>query len=524
MRYNHFDMLPERAFLKVGGRITLEGGGGGGQQQPTTQTTVTSNIPEWLKEPTKRMVARGEELSEQPYQAYAGDRIAGFTPFQTQAFNQIANLQAPQEYAQAGQSIAGAQEFGAAGALQAMGYQPTQYNQYQMQGPQAIGAQNVYGTGYQAFGAEAAPDVNAANLQYFQMADPGEFDAATAAKYMSPYQQNVTDIAKREAIGEAQLLNRELGAKAAKAGAFGGSRFGIEQALLGSKLATNLADIETKGQQDAYLNAQQQLERDRAARLSVAGQNLQANLGVQSLGAGQSLQAQMANQQMRQQANLASQQAYNQALQFGATQEQAAQIANQAANLTASQANQQMQYQTGVQNLQALLTTQQQQDAARQAAAALNLQGSQLGANTGLQAGTQLANLGTTQQQQELNRIQALSAAGEQQQSMTQQQLSQLYQDYLEGRDWEKNQLGFLSGLIRGTPFSTSTTTSGYQTGPTTSSQLLSGALGVAGLASLLKKKGGMIDKTEGLPKRDKKAMMGDGLAKAGLYKAMKGA
>ena len=376
MRYNHFDMLPDRAFLKVGGRITLEGGGGGGQSPPTQQTVTQTNIPDWLKDPTQQMVARGEALSEQPYQAYTGDRVAGFTPAQEAAFQQVYGLSAPEEYAQAGQSIAGAQQFGAAGALGAMGYQP------------------------------------------------GMFTAEQVAQYMSPYQQAVTDITKREATSEAAMLNRELASKAAKAGAFGGSRFGIEQALLGSKLATNLSDIQSKGLQDAYMNAQQQFERDRTAGL-------------------------------------------------------------QGANL--------------------------------------NLQGAQFGAQTGLQAGTQLANLGTASQQQELNRIQALAAAGEQQQSLQQQQLSQAYQDFLEQRDWEKNQLGYLSGLIRGTPFSTTQTQSVSAAAPSTQSQLLSAGLGVAGLASLLKKKGGKIDKAEGLSAKDKRKMMGSGLAEMGVYKAMGG-
>ena len=70
MRYNHFDMLPDRAFLKVGGRITLEGGGGGGGQQQSTQTSYQTNIPAYLEDPAKRMVSRGETLSEQGYQPY----------------------------------------------------------------------------------------------------------------------------------------------------------------------------------------------------------------------------------------------------------------------------------------------------------------------------------------------------------------------------------------------------------------------------------------------------------------------
>ena len=506
------------------GRRTVNGGDGGGSSQPQQVTQTTSNIPDWLRDPTQRMVARGEALSEQPYQAYTGERVADFTPAQQAAFQQIYGMTAPEQYGQATSSIAGAQEFGAAGALQAMGYQPTAYNQYQMGGPQAIGAGQVSGTGYEAFGAQAAPDVTGTSYQAALANYTPSWNQETAQQYMSPYQQAVTDIAKREAIAEAAGLNKQLASQAAKAGAFGGSRFGVEQGLLGSKLATNLSDIQTTGLESAYQAGLGQFNVEQAARQGINLANVAALNQAGQFGATQAQNAALANQQVRQQANMASQQAYNQALQFGASQEQAARLANQAANLTAAQANQQMQYQTGAQNLQAALTTQQQQDAARQAAAGLNLQGAQFGANTGLQAGTQLANLGTAQQAAELNRIQALSAAGEQQQSMQQQKLSQAYQDYLEQRDWEKNQLGYLSGLIRGTPFSTTQTQSTSASGPSGTSQLLSAGLGVAGLASLLKKKGGKIDKTEGLSEKDTRKMRGEGLAKMNVYKMTGGA
>lgn len=341
MRYNHFDMLPERAFMKVGGRVTLEGGGsGGGGQTQSTGTTYQTNIPAYLEDPTKAMVARGELLSQQAYQPYEGQRVAGLTPQQQAAYGEIAGLQTPGEFAQAGQTLTGAEQFGAAGALGAMGYQP------------------------------------------------GTFGSAQAAQYMSPYQQAVTDIAKREATTEAQMLNRDLASKAAKAGAFGGSRFGVEQALLGSKLATNLTDIQTKGLQDAYANAQQQFERDRAAGL--AGANL-------------------------------------------------------------------------------------------------NLQGAQFGAQTGLQAAQQRAGLGTATQTADLQRIAAQEAAGKAQQEQQQAEFNAAYNQYLEQREWEKNQLGFLSGLIRGTPFSTSQT--GVQTAPAPSTTSQLAGLGIAGvgLANLLK-------------------------------------
>lgn len=309
------------------GRRTPNGGGGGSPSpSPQQVTTTTSNIPDWLKGPTQSMVARGEGLSQLPYQAYGGQRTAEFTPAQQEAFKQIYGMQRPGEYGAAGQ---------ATGA--------------------AMGAAYGYA--------------------------PGQFGAPQASQYMSPYQQSVTDIAKREAVGEAAMMNRELAAKASKAGAFGGSRFGIEQALLGSKLATNLSDLQTKGLQDSYLNAQQQFERDRAA-----------------------------------------------------------------------------------------------------AAGAANLR-----AQTGLTAGSQLANLGTAIQASDLQRIQALSAAGEQQQAQQQQKLSQAYTEYLEKRDWEKNQLGYLSGLIRGTPFSTTQTQSVQAPGPSSTSQALGLGITGLGLAQLLK-------------------------------------
>jgi len=351
MRYNHFDMLPDRAFLKVGGRITLEGGGGGGGQQQSTQTSYQTNIPEYLRGPAERMTARGETLSEQAYIPYTGERTAGFNPAQTQAFQDIAGLQSPEQFGQAGESITGAQQFGTAGALGAMGYQP------------------------------------------------GQFGSQQAQMYMSPYQQAVTDIAKREAVTDAQRLNTELGAKAAKAGAFGGSRFGIEQALLGSKLAQNLSDIQTKGLQSSYENAQQQFERDRAARLAGA--------------------------------------------KFG-------------------------------------------------------LEGAQFGADVGLKSAAQLGQLGTAEQEADLKRISAQQAAGAQQQALEQQKLDQAYQQFTEQRDWEKNQLGFLSGLIRGTPFSTNQLQTTSAPGASTASQLASVGLGAYGLSTLLGKKDGGAIKMAG--------------------------
>lgn len=488
MRYNHFDMLPERAFMKVGGRVTLEGGGsGGGGQTQSTGTTYQTNIPAYLEDPTKNMVARGELLSQQEYLPYSGQRTAGLTPQQQAVYGQIGSMGTPSAFGQAGATLTGAEQFGAAGALGAMGYQPTQFNAYQMSGPGNIAAQNVYGTGYDAYGVNAAPDVTGSTYQAALANYTPAWDSSAAQQYMDPYQQSVTDIAKREAASEAAMLNRQMAGQAAKAGAFGGSRFGVEQALLGKSLATNLSDIQTKGSEAAYQSGLSQFNAENAARQGINLANMGAINQAGQFNAGQTQAANLSNQQMRQQANMASQAAYNQALQFGASQEQAAQIANQAANMQASQANQNMGYNVGLQNLQTAMTAQQQQDAARQAAAQLNLQGAQFGSQTGLQAAQQRAALGTAQQTADLQRLAAQESAGKAQQDQQQAELNAAYNTFLEQRDWEKNQLGFLSGLIRGTPFSTSQTGTTTAPAPSTTSQLAGLGIAGVGLANLLK-------------------------------------
>jgi hypothetical protein len=95
----------------------------------------------------------------------------------------------------------------------------------------------------------------------------GEFDAAAAAKYMTPYQQGITDIALDSAEAEDLKYQNRLAAQAVQAGAFGGDR----DAILDSERARNYqklrSDIQTQGSQKAYEAAASQFEADRAARM-----------------------------------------------------------------------------------------------------------------------------------------------------------------------------------------------------------------------------------------------------------------
>jgi len=85
-------------------------------------------------------------------------------------------------------------------------------------------------------------------------------------QYMSPYQQAVTDIEKREATKqyESQVVPA-LAAKAATTGGFGGSRQAILESMAADTQQRLLSDIQAKGSQQAYQDAVKRFQADRTA-------------------------------------------------------------------------------------------------------------------------------------------------------------------------------------------------------------------------------------------------------------------
>lgn len=78
--------------------------------------------------------------------------------------------------------------------------------------------------------------------------------------FMDPYAQNVIDIQKREANRQSQIAGLGEAAQAVKSGAFGGSRAGLVEAERGRNTGQLLSDIQQRGSQAAYQNAQQALQ------------------------------------------------------------------------------------------------------------------------------------------------------------------------------------------------------------------------------------------------------------------------
>ena len=237
--------------LGVGG-----GGSGGGGGGNTTQTSYSTNLPEYakpfyeelLKQTGKQVYqtdTSGAVTGVKEYTPYTGERVAGFTPEQLKYQAEVAGMTTPGGFGEAARGLGMGERmgFGTAGMGigQAFGYTPT-----------AISG--------------------------------GTFGAPEATAYMSPYASNVTDIAVREAEKQRDLAKSAGALGAIGRGTFGGARQALLQAEQGRGAAQNIADIRAKGQQEAFINAQQQFERDQARRIQAAQMGQQAQQYAAGLG------------------------------------------------------------------------------------------------------------------------------------------------------------------------------------------------------------------------------------------------
>jgi len=409
-----------------------------------------------------------------------------------------------------------------------------------MQGQQGIGT--MYAAAEQARQAaqlggapmaQAAQTGFAPNLQAYQMGPAERVGTQTfatpgsAESFMSPYMQNVVDIEKREAQRASDIAAQREGAQFARAGAFGGSRQAIVEAERNRNLATQMGDIQSRGLQSAYQQAQQQFNAEQAARLqanlanqqaglTVGGQNLASQLGVQQLGTQTGLQGALANLSAQQQANLANQQMAGQyGLQGAQLGMQAADVLRQA-GIGALQGAQGL-GQLGLQGAGMLQSAGQGQIGAAGQLGQLggqqaNIYGQQsqlgqaLAQGIGSLAGQQFGigqniaqNLGQYGTQQ-LGLSQQLAALGGQQQGLGQQDVNFLYnlgaqqqrqqqavldaqrQNTLQQNMQPFQQLGFLSDIYKGAPSTQMAMTQQTQAQASPFQQIA--GLGVAGVSA----------------------------------------
>ena len=200
----------------------------------TSTTTTYPVLPEYAKQPTADMAATLQELLNKQVNV-PEQQVAGFNQRQLDAMNL---------------------------AQQGIGaYQPFLDAAQQTQ----AAALGTTGAGVQALG---------------QM----NFDPNRAQAFMDPYQQNVTNEALKEIDRQAAMAQNQLAGKAVQAGAFGGSRFGLQQ----SEMARNAQDLRSRRIfEDLSRNYQQAQATAQAANTQRMQQAQQfGNLGKQTSGIG----------------------------------------------------------------------------------------------------------------------------------------------------------------------------------------------------------------------------------------------
>ena len=141
------------------------------------------------------------------------------------------------------------------------------------------------------------------------------FTTEQIEEYMSPYQQAVTDIEKREATKQYEgQVQPQLAAQAAATGGFGGSRQAILEGMAADTQQRLLADLQAKGSAQAYQDAISRLDSDRLVKGQAATQlaNLQGSQFKQATTELSGLQA--VGQEKQQQTQTALNEAYKQYL------------------------------------------------------------------------------------------------------------------------------------------------------------------------------------------------------------------
>jgi hypothetical protein len=210
-------------------------------QDPTSTTQYQTGFAPQIAPYAEGLLGQAQaytDVGQNPYQSYTQPRIAQFSPLQQQSYDYTSQLRSAPQLSDA----------------------------TAMAGQAGLGALNTQYT-YQ----------------------PSNFTADAAKSMMNPYMQNVVDVQKQQAMRDSAIAQQGQQARAANAGAFGGSRDAIMRNQGNAELQRNLQGIQATGLNNAFTQAQNQYNTQYGQ--NAAQQQFGAGLGMQGLGiANQSAQ------------------------------------------------------------------------------------------------------------------------------------------------------------------------------------------------------------------------------------------
>jgi len=180
--------------------------GGGG----TTTQISSTDIPDWLENQAQVNIGYAQDLYDRDYQNYSGDRIAGFTGDQNDAFQMI-------------------RDYGTEFA------DPAMYDEMAATAAQAPVMQ---------YDQPLLLDAIAGNDGTYQIQD-----------YMNPYVGEVFGNTVAEMNRQADVARNEIDSQATMAGAFGDARHGLMSSELDRNLLDQIGQMANQVNSDAYMQA-----------------------------------------------------------------------------------------------------------------------------------------------------------------------------------------------------------------------------------------------------------------------------
>jgi len=526
------------------------------------QTTTSGTPTGWAADARYQNYLAAQQIAGRPYQPYTGNMLAGWDQGQQQGYNAILNgggigqaaqaqaQQAALSAAQAGPQqvsapgydpfMAGVMNTPAASAGQATSWGVTNTHGHTA-GPAATMNAASAGPASQMTAAQA----NLAQMQAAQM-DRGTVRDIAAKnflnydinKYMNPYIGTVVNNSLKDLSRQNDIVNNTTNARAAAAGAFGGSRQAVANTLNNENYLRESGSLSGKLRAQGYDTASGLIMQDANRDLTAQQSNQQMDWNVGSLNTNNQQQAGMqnmlasnamsqynagnrqaasqwnagANNQMAQynagnlqQAGQLNQAALNNMAQYNTSNLQAANAATAAAhNAAAAQqamnANQMAQFNAGNQQQANMATAQAHNAALANQAAARNAAG-QFNADLGLRAGlanqsayqnninsrltaaNALNGMGMDEQTRAFNAANAAYRMGQNRTDFDQQVLNDQYRQWREQQDYPRNQLDYLNSALGN--YSTGTTrTDPYYAN--TAANVLAGGIGAGQIASQL--------------------------------------
>lgn len=222
----------------------------GGSSTPTSQTQSNNVLSPYAAEYGQNLLGQASALTQQGYQPYnAGQalpngQVAGFSNLQNQSFNSAQNM----------------------GTAPQLGVASTMANQA---GQGALGTTGQ-SLGYGLLGAQAG-------LGYGQNAQ----NAQTVQSYMNPYLQASLSPQMQLLAQQQGMQQQQNQGQATQAGAFGGSRMGVQNALQNQANQLGMSNLVGQGYNKAYDTAQTNMQQ--AANLGMQG----ANIGLTGVSGAQ---------------------------------------------------------------------------------------------------------------------------------------------------------------------------------------------------------------------------------------------